>query len=232
MLSNACALCIPQGTGWCLQAPVRVLGTAAHPGAQDSVLGSAGAIHSLGARPGCAASSEGRRAVSEDRKYAKSHEWAKVDGDVATIGISDFAQVGAPPSSRLAAVARLAGGERSQINPDRSGCHTGVLRCCKRLCSRLLWRCRPLRRPAMHLLAVHPQTATCAPSRQGAPEPLRACAAQAELGDIVYVEMPEVGSQMESGAVFGVVESVKARRPALVDCCLVNERTAGGPAAR
>ena len=32
---------------------------------------------------------------------------------------------------------------------------------------------------------------------------------QAELGDIVYVEMPEVGSQMESGAVFGVVESVK-----------------------
>ena len=34
-------------------------------------------------------------------------------------------------------------------------------------------------------------------------------AKQAELGDIVYVEMPEVGSQMESGAVFGVVESVK-----------------------
>ena len=32
-------------------------------------------------------------AVSEDRKYAGSHEWAKVDGDVATIGISDFAQV-------------------------------------------------------------------------------------------------------------------------------------------
>ncbi|KAK9831356.1 hypothetical protein WJX81_005134 [Elliptochloris bilobata] len=62
--------------------------------------------------------------VSEDRKYAASHEWAKVDGDIATIGISDFAQ--------------------------------------------------------------------------------------AELGDIVYVEMPEVGSQMESGAVFGVVESVKA----------------------
>ena len=25
----------------------------------------------------------------------------------------------------------------------------------------------------------------------------------------MYVEMPEVGSQMESGAVFGVVESVK-----------------------
>lgn len=29
----------------------------------------------------------------EGAKYAKSHEYAKVDGDVATVGISDFAQV-------------------------------------------------------------------------------------------------------------------------------------------
>lgn len=34
-----------------------------------------------------------RGAVMEDRKYAKSHEWVKVDGDIATIGISEFAQV-------------------------------------------------------------------------------------------------------------------------------------------
>ena len=27
-----------------------------------------------------------------DRKYSKEHEWVLVDGDVATIGISDFAQ--------------------------------------------------------------------------------------------------------------------------------------------
>lgn len=27
-----------------------------------------------------------------DRKYSKEHEWILVDGDVATIGISDFAQ--------------------------------------------------------------------------------------------------------------------------------------------
>ncbi len=27
-----------------------------------------------------------------DRKYSKSHEWVKVDGDFATLGISDFAQ--------------------------------------------------------------------------------------------------------------------------------------------
>jgi len=34
--------------------------------------------------------------------------------------------------------------------------------------------------------------------------------AQAELGDIVYVELPEVGAEMEATKSFGVVESVKA----------------------
>lgn len=32
------------------------------------------------------------RKVLDDRKYADSHEWVKLDGDVATIGISDYAQ--------------------------------------------------------------------------------------------------------------------------------------------
>ena len=32
--------------------------------------------------------------VIDGLKYAKSHEWAKVDGDTATVGITDFAQVG------------------------------------------------------------------------------------------------------------------------------------------
>ncbi len=27
-----------------------------------------------------------------DRKYTKEHEWIKIDGDIATIGITDFAQ--------------------------------------------------------------------------------------------------------------------------------------------
>mmetsp|Transcript_1213 Transcript_1213/g.3569 ORF Transcript_1213/g.3569 Transcript_1213/m.3569 type:complete len:163 (-) Transcript_1213:3493-3981(-) len=69
----------------------------------------------------------GQRAYStviEGLKYASSHEWAKIDGDVATVGITDHAQ--------------------------------------------------------------------------------------AELGDIVYVELPEVGSEMEATKSFGVVESVKA----------------------
>jgi glycine cleavage system H protein len=34
--------------------------------------------------------------------------------------------------------------------------------------------------------------------------------AQSELSDIVFVELPVVGTQLEAGDVFGVVESVKA----------------------
>lgn len=33
--------------------------------------------------------------------------------------------------------------------------------------------------------------------------------AQAELGDIVYVELPEVGDELEKGQVFGTIEAVK-----------------------
>ena len=34
--------------------------------------------------------------------------------------------------------------------------------------------------------------------------------AQHELGDVVFVELPKVGSKLEAGASFGTVESVKA----------------------
>lgn len=34
--------------------------------------------------------------------------------------------------------------------------------------------------------------------------------AQHELGDVVYIELPEVGEKVSAGAAFGVVESVKA----------------------
>ncbi len=34
--------------------------------------------------------------------------------------------------------------------------------------------------------------------------------AQDQLGDVVFVELPEVGTQLEAGKSFGVVESVKA----------------------
>jgi glycine cleavage system H protein len=60
----------------------------------------------------------------EDLSYTETHEWAKVDGNVATIGLTDHAQ--------------------------------------------------------------------------------------SELGDIVYLELPEVGADVAAGGEFGVVESVKA----------------------
>ncbi len=59
-----------------------------------------------------------------DRKYAQSHEWVKMEGDLAVIGISDYAQD--------------------------------------------------------------------------------------QLGDVVFVELPAVGTDVEGGKAFGVVESVKA----------------------
>ena len=34
--------------------------------------------------------------------------------------------------------------------------------------------------------------------------------AQQQLGDVVYVELPEVGTQLSAGKVFGTIESVKA----------------------
>ncbi len=34
--------------------------------------------------------------------------------------------------------------------------------------------------------------------------------AQDQLGDVVYVELPEIGRRFERGAAFGVIESVKA----------------------
>eukprot|EP00271_Cylindrocystis_brebissonii_P014582 TRINITY_DN35970_c0_g1_i1.p1 TRINITY_DN35970_c0_g1~~TRINITY_DN35970_c0_g1_i1.p1 ORF type:complete len:164 (+),score=26.84 TRINITY_DN35970_c0_g1_i1:128-619(+) len=63
-------------------------------------------------------------AAPAGKHYLKSHEWVEIDGEVGTVGISDFAQ--------------------------------------------------------------------------------------SELGEVVYVELPEVGATLEKGATFGVVESVKA----------------------
>ncbi len=62
--------------------------------------------------------------VPEGLKYTKDHEWAKIDGDVVTIGITDYAQ--------------------------------------------------------------------------------------GELGDIMYIELPGVGTSVEKGASFGSIEAVKA----------------------
>ena len=88
-----------------------------------------------------------RTAVMDGFKYAKSHEYVKMDGDVATVGISDFAQ--------------------------------------------------------------------------------------SELGDVVYVEVPEVGTALTKGETFGVVESVKAASdvyaPVSGEVVEVNESLADDP---
>lgn len=62
--------------------------------------------------------------VPESLKYTKDHEWAKIEGDMATVGITDYAQ--------------------------------------------------------------------------------------GELGDVVFVELPEVGSKVTKGETFGTIEAVKA----------------------
>lgn len=62
--------------------------------------------------------------IPEDLKYTEEHEWVAVDGDIATVGITDYAQ--------------------------------------------------------------------------------------GELGDLVFVELPEVGTDVEQSSAFGTVEAVKA----------------------
>ncbi|MGC8873328.1 MAG: glycine cleavage system protein GcvH [Chloroflexia bacterium] len=58
--------------------------------------------------------------------------------------------------------------------------------------------------------------------------------AQSHLGDIVYVELPEVGESYAQGATFGVVESVKATSdlyaPMGGTVLAVNETLADDPA--
>lgn len=57
--------------------------------------------------------------------------------------------------------------------------------------------------------------------------------AQKELGDLVYVNLPEVGSEVKCGEAFTDVESVKAVSEVLSPCCgtitAVNEELEDAP---
>jgi glycine cleavage system H protein len=57
--------------------------------------------------------------------------------------------------------------------------------------------------------------------------------AQAQLGDVVFVEMPEVGRAVKAGETFGTVESVKAVSelfsPVTGEVVEVNEALSGKP---
>lgn len=58
--------------------------------------------------------------------------------------------------------------------------------------------------------------------------------AQSELGDIVYLELPEIGTEVAAGGPFGVVESVKAasdiHAPLSGKVVEVNQAAVGDPA--
>jgi glycine cleavage system H protein len=58
--------------------------------------------------------------------------------------------------------------------------------------------------------------------------------AQSQLGDVVYVELPEIGRRLEQGKEAAVVESVKAASdvfaPVSGEVAKVNEELAGDPA--
>ena len=88
-------------------------------------------------------------AYPDDRYYSKSHEWVRIDGDIATVGITEHAQK--------------------------------------------------------------------------------------ELGEIVYLELPEVGHMFDSGQEFGTVESVKAVSelftPVAGEVTEVNKQAVEDPAA-
>jgi len=124
-------------------------------------------------------------AVPSDCKFASSHEWAKEEGGVATVGISDHAQVrGAPIGLRSTTPNVLAAG----------AC----------VCERVpasFGRMRPGRQRGAPMRA--------APHRGTHPPPALRRTPQSELGDVVYVELPEVGSTVTKGETYGVVESVK-----------------------
>ncbi len=57
--------------------------------------------------------------------------------------------------------------------------------------------------------------------------------AQDQLGEIVYVELPQPGDSFEKGAVFGTVESVKAvsevYMPVTGEICKINETLEDNP---
>ncbi len=98
------------------------------PGVSSAIIEDSGEIdRGTGAETGYRQNQKNKKdmsTVKDDLRYAESHEWVKLEGDIAIVGISDYAQ------------------------------HA--------------------------------------------------------LGDIVYVDMPEVGDEVEAGEVFGAVESVKA----------------------
>lgn len=54
--------------------------------------------------------------VLDDLKYAKTHEWVKLDGNIATVGITDFAQ------ASLGSIVYIEGYEVGEVVSQGSEC--------------------------------------------------------------------------------------------------------------
>jgi glycine cleavage system H protein len=58
--------------------------------------------------------------------------------------------------------------------------------------------------------------------------------AQGELGDVVFVELPEIGKKLEKGEAFGTIEAVKAVSdlycPVSGEIAEINDKLEGDPA--
>ena len=122
------------------------------------------------------------------RSRCAAVQWVKVEGDIGTIGITDHAQARAPDRQRARGASRQpALGEAPRFRP-----HQGQR---PRVCAESFARHSPAPRRGDAARVAH----------------ARFAAAQSELGDVVYVELPQVGATLTAGKTFGVVESVKAR---------------------
>ena len=112
----------------------------------------------------------------------------KVEGDIGTIGITDHAQARAPDRRRACGASRQpAPGEAPRFRLHQAQW--------LRVCGESFARHSPAAQRGDAARAAHAHPA----------------AAQSELGDVVYVELPQVGATLTAGKTFGVVESVKAR---------------------
>ena len=61
--------------------------------------------------------------IPSNLKYTKDHEWVKVDGDVAVVGITDYAQdqLGMPVSGEIIEVNAALEGAPQTVNTDPYG---------------------------------------------------------------------------------------------------------------
>ena len=157
-------------------------------------------------------------AAVDGLKYADSHEWAKIDGETATIGISDFAQVFSRPCSHRNNCSHLTSSPivMSSFTSHFVGFAASDPMLTNQVPSNrsLAWAER-----IGYLLGFKVNIFNLGSTPIRKLKAVCCNSLQAELGDIVFVELPEVGDEVTQGQSFGVVESVKVNHYLLHDVC-------------